>query len=298
MVRGVPQDDAQAVAWYRKAADQGDARAQTNLGAAYETGRGVARDLAQALNGIARLPINSTRQPSTFSAKCTQPAGACRRTTGRLPKWFRKAADHGYATAQFNLAYLYGEGRGVPQDRGQALAWYRKAADQGHTGAQTNLGAAYEAGHGVEQDFAQAADWYRKAADHGNAVAQYNLGKLYGSGRGVPQDYRQASGVVPQGRRTGPRPSRRPASVTPTTLAAACRRIRRKRPTGIARLPMTEASMLMYALGLLYQQGRGVPQDVVQADRWIVLAIQRVCGLREGANVRERSRRARTSRAR
>ncbi len=38
----------------------------------------------------------------------------------------------------------------------------------------------------------------------------------------------------------------------------------------------------LYALGLLYQQGRGVPQDVVQADRWIVLAIQRYAASDKG----------------
>ena len=45
----VAKDDAQAVAWYRKAADQGDANAQNNLGVMYENGRGVAKDDAQAV---------------------------------------------------------------------------------------------------------------------------------------------------------------------------------------------------------------------------------------------------------
>jgi TPR repeat protein len=38
---GVPQDYAEAVKWYRKAAEQGDARAQNNLGVMYAAGRGV-----------------------------------------------------------------------------------------------------------------------------------------------------------------------------------------------------------------------------------------------------------------
>jgi hypothetical protein len=42
--RGVPQDDAEAVKWYQKAAEQNDPLAQTNLGAMYLTGRGVPRD--------------------------------------------------------------------------------------------------------------------------------------------------------------------------------------------------------------------------------------------------------------
>jgi uncharacterized protein len=46
--QGVPQDYAQAIAWYRKAADQGDAFAQENLGSMYANGRGVTQDYVQA----------------------------------------------------------------------------------------------------------------------------------------------------------------------------------------------------------------------------------------------------------
>ena len=46
--RGVAQDDKQAVAWYRKAAEQGYARAQYNLGVMYTNGEGVAQDYKQS----------------------------------------------------------------------------------------------------------------------------------------------------------------------------------------------------------------------------------------------------------
>ena len=39
--RGVPQDDAEAVKWYRKAAEGGYAIAQDNLGWIYQQGRAV-----------------------------------------------------------------------------------------------------------------------------------------------------------------------------------------------------------------------------------------------------------------
>jgi TPR repeat protein len=42
------QDRAEAARWYRKAADQGHALAQYNLGLLYANGRGVAQDKAQA----------------------------------------------------------------------------------------------------------------------------------------------------------------------------------------------------------------------------------------------------------
>ena len=45
---GVPQDYAEALHWYRKAAEQGDANAQINLGFMYNNGRGVPQNLVQA----------------------------------------------------------------------------------------------------------------------------------------------------------------------------------------------------------------------------------------------------------
>ena len=42
--RGVLKDAAEAVRWYRMAAEQGDASAQNNLGVMYDTGEGVLKD--------------------------------------------------------------------------------------------------------------------------------------------------------------------------------------------------------------------------------------------------------------
>ena len=46
--RGVPKNDAEAVRWYRMAAEQGDADAQLNLGYMYGTGEGIPKDYVQA----------------------------------------------------------------------------------------------------------------------------------------------------------------------------------------------------------------------------------------------------------
>ena len=47
--KGVPQDYAEAVKWYRRAAEQGDAYAQNNLGLMYANGKGVPQDYAEAV---------------------------------------------------------------------------------------------------------------------------------------------------------------------------------------------------------------------------------------------------------
>jgi len=45
-------------------------------------------------------------------------------------RWFRLAADQGYAAAQYNLGTMYGTGTGVPQDYVQAHMWMNLAASR------------------------------------------------------------------------------------------------------------------------------------------------------------------------
>jgi TPR repeat protein len=79
-------------------------------------------------------------------------------------KWYRLAAGHGFAAAQYELGRWYENGIGVPQDYSEAVKWYRLAADQGYADAQLNLGRMYAAGHGMPQDYMSAYMWLNLAA--------------------------------------------------------------------------------------------------------------------------------------
>lgn len=84
----------------------------------------------------------------------------------------RSCADQGYATAQTSLGFIYGNGRGIPQDDAEAVRWYRLAAEQGDAIAQTNLGVMYSTGQGVPEDVVLAYMWYNLAVGQGRDVAQ------------------------------------------------------------------------------------------------------------------------------
>lgn len=101
-------------------------------------------------------------------------------------------AKGGNAEAQFRLARLYVEGKGVEPEDAAAVKWYRHAAAQGHARAQASLGFMLHAGRGVEYDVAEAIEWYRKAANRGRASAQFNLGKIHLDGEGVATDAGEA----------------------------------------------------------------------------------------------------------
>ena len=150
------QDNEKVAEGYRKAASEGIAEAQFNLGMMYFNGTGVNKDYKTA------------------------------------EFWWQKAADQGYSAAQYNIGNLY-YGSGIyPQNNDEALKWYSRAANQGYAPAQFNLAIMYVNGHGVFQNDVAAANWCQKAAMQGLANAQLMLGAMYKKGQGVSRDYMAA----------------------------------------------------------------------------------------------------------
>ena len=98
-------DIAETAKWYRLAAEQGHAGAQSALGWMYTIGQGVPQDHAEAA-----------------------------RWNRQAIRGYRLAAEQGNAEAQFNL------GLQLAPDDVEAAPWYRRAADQGHAEAQYFLG--------------------------------------------------------------------------------------------------------------------------------------------------------------
>jgi len=87
---------------------------------------------------------------------------------------------------------FYRDGRGTPQDNGEAVRWFRKAAEQGLPDAQCELGDCYRIRKGTSKDFEAAFRWYAKAAEQGHVIAQNNVGVCYEQRLGVTQDVIQA----------------------------------------------------------------------------------------------------------
>src|SRR6266581_3241459 len=136
---GVAKDEAEAVKWFHKAAEQNVADAQFSLGVCYANGRGVAKDDAEAV------------------------------------KWFRKAAEQNDARAQAALGVRYAKGQGVAKNKAEAVKWFRKAAEQNVADAQYNLGVYYDSGEGVAKDEVEAYKWWLLAAGQGSDDAKYNM---------------------------------------------------------------------------------------------------------------------------
>ena len=105
----------------------------------------------------------------------------------------RKAANLGYAPAEFYLAKLFETGEaGLKKDLGEARRWTERAAEAGDRKAMHNLALYYVEGSGGAKNTTTAAQWFRRAADLGLVDSQYNLGRLYEEGFGVSQNPAEA----------------------------------------------------------------------------------------------------------
>jgi TPR repeat protein len=94
---------AQQRAEWEAQAQQGDSKAQRQLGMMYYLGQGMDVDYAMA------------------------------------HEWLSKAANQGDDVAQMTLGVMYAEGQGVPQSNVNALLWYSLSAQQGNSSAQARL---------------------------------------------------------------------------------------------------------------------------------------------------------------
>ena len=180
--KGVPRNEPEAVKWYRKAAEQGYARGQTNLGWMYSDGLGVQQDYTEALKWYRKAAEQGHDAGQVHLGFMYENGHGLSQDHAEAVKWYRKAAEQGYPGGQFKLGTMYGDGLGVQQDYTEALKWYRKAAEQGFGPAQTNVGVFYHNGWGVARNYAEAVRWYRKAAAQGEKAAQQNLDSLRAAG--------------------------------------------------------------------------------------------------------------------
>jgi S1-C subfamily serine protease len=147
----------------RKSAEGGDPEGQSFLGAMYYAGEGTPQDFAQAVLWYERAAGQGDKYARYSLALMQQYGEAMARDPEAAARTFLELAEAGFAEAQRALGYAYENGEGVPQDYAQARAWFLKAARQGDAYALGNLGRIYADGVGVATDLPQAYAWWNLA---------------------------------------------------------------------------------------------------------------------------------------
>ena len=133
--RGTETNRAEAVRWYRLAAEAGDPDAQASLGLCLLRGWGCERNFEEAFS------------------------------------WYRLAAEQGSLAGMNDLAFCYMNGIGVEKDENKGFEWALAAAKRGCAPAQTMVGECYLDGRGVEVSVERGETWLYRAARLGNKRA-------------------------------------------------------------------------------------------------------------------------------
>lgn len=148
----VKRDFKKSRKYQMKAAKEGYAAAQYDMGVIYAKGLGVKKDYKEAV------------------------------------KWFQLATNQGHADAIIFLANMYSFGYGVPVDKQKAIELYESVAEKGNCEAIDAITAIYFESKQKEKQL----EWYKRGADFGCAEAIYQLGLVYEGGYDVLQDFKKA----------------------------------------------------------------------------------------------------------
>lgn len=122
-------DSIEAYQWFMKAAEEGYAVAESNIGVCYYEGIGVDVNLSEAF------------------------------------KWTMKAAKHGFRSAQHNVGLNYLLGQGIEKNPEEAYKWFSKAAKQDYAGSQVMVAFCRYNGVGTKENKEDVQKWVKKIAE-------------------------------------------------------------------------------------------------------------------------------------
>ena len=208
--KGVPRDATEAARWYSRAAEKNDLQALAQLGTLYQRGEGVRlswkeahRLLKQAAEGgnayamreFAFMALDGRGQPANLNealqwyrkaveageSSAAQMLGVIHEyylqapNLGEALRWYQRAADGGNAAAMYSLSTIYGDGRGVPQDKAAEQAWLDKAMAAGSGAAYQEM--ARRARSQKPPDLAAAEQWLERGVQAGDGECAYQLSR-------------------------------------------------------------------------------------------------------------------------
>jgi TPR repeat protein len=271
--RGVEQDDADAANEFRQAAQGGDVLAMQ----IYAQRHDAAQAEAWLRKAAESLYAESGADPLRVAA-----LGRARPDSAALLAWYRAKAQ-AEPWAQAYLGALYEAGQWVRQDAAAAASWYRRAGEARYVPAQWRMAKLYNEGRGVPQDRAEARRWgemwqVQRCDEVELAEAGANACDRFAADRYDPQ--RAVPGVDSFCMRRfaeraikacGAAVKQSPSTVRyRTQLARALAHTGRfeeaRREAGAAAAAASSASMIL--MGVMSQRGLGGPVDGAAALAW------------------------------
>jgi TPR repeat protein len=291
------KDLKEAGAWYRKAADQGHAKAQSEMGVFNKNGwidgaspseakrwwlMAAAKGDADACSSLA---LEAQRQ--SLEARLKGDATLQKQFRDEAIRWYTKAAEVGDRGSQFELGEMYNRMNDLGQsgktwpygitdadcDYESAMKWYLKAAKSKypHPGAMYRIGMLYMDGKGVPQNTETAIKWLELGAKGGAGWASEALTDLYRSGKATKKNTVRALELLNKEAERGSHEAHRDLGLMYYYGEEVTRdfALAYKHLSAIAESPLGTWDAQVYnALGHLYEDGKVTPQDLEKAFKY------------------------------
>ena len=268
---GVVKDFNKAIEWWNLAAAQGNGKAQTNLGWMYEMGKGVPKDSQKAVNwyqlasnqGIAiaqkklNLLLDQTKKPlqeintNSKDFKSFEEIKNLHSITASLRSELEQIKSE-----QANAIEATNQGKAKAKqeqltsviDNPSKLKAGRDSFRENKLDVDLFDTAINSLGR---KEFTTALQLFTDLANRGMAEAQINLGMMFESGQGVLQNFDEALKWY--------------------RLAASQGLIKAQEKLNLL-INKAAAAQVNFGLGVAFENGQGVPQDIMEAIRWYQLS--------------------------
>lgn len=171
LLSATPENQVEALHWFRSAAEAGDRDAQVYFGIALLKGRGTPVNPELGVHWLERAAAGGDDRALDLLGVCHLDGLGRPRDPGAARILFRKACDAGNRPAWYNLAFCHARGVGTRPDPAKAASLFRTGADLGDPNCMHALGTCLESGFGVPRDPEAAVRWMRQAASLGQEDA-------------------------------------------------------------------------------------------------------------------------------
>ena len=286
----IRQDFSKAMGIFFKEAGSGNALAMYELAWMYEKGMGCEKEEAvaqewygKALNGFLKVSETAKEKWLPYMwyriGKMYAAGQGTEKNYEEAAAWFERAVEKKHNFAQYALAGQYLNGQGVEKDERKALQLYECAKKQGNPYAGYEAGKMYRDGIGTEADEERAQKCFKSAFYGFSALEreshednlQYRLGWMFHTGTGIERDDGMAESYWVKAEKTGNIRARYSLAMMWLENGTGDTE---KALGWLEELAESGNDAAQYALGKVYLQGKGVPEDKERAVEYLKLSAE------------------------
>lgn len=226
---GVDKDPEKAYNYYKKAADGGDPDGYFNLGRCYMGGDGVEQNPEKSVECMMKAAESGNMLSEHCLGEFYRLGWGVEQNLGQAAFWYKKSADHGYEPAisqfaictfenenanrgeiveavnyltraanlglpepTFNLAFLYRDGKFVPQNQELAYKLWVKGGNAGSGPCSRMAGVCCRDGVGTQKNYEKSMQWFMQAAQQGESDCAMLAGMEFLQGTAIQKNYNKA----------------------------------------------------------------------------------------------------------